>query len=744
MIENSELPGSSTALGYGLRGYYYTNIDMTALAAVRDDATVSFTNLTSSSQLPAGAYPKTNQISIRWLGQVLSTVAGAYTFATTCDDGSRLWVNGRLLVDNWTLQSASAKSGSVALAANTRYDLVLEYFHNTGSGSAILSWMPPGDTTTNVIPANNLFLPGPGKLVKTGAGFTGLSGINTYSGGAIVAGGLLEISSDGGLGNGNVTVSNATLQLDPTSSNAHMNPTNDLLLQGASPALAVVVNFSGPENIHALSFDGGVTYVNPGTYGPVGSSATYQTNLFTGTAGGYFNVSAGPSANVLASSANPAVYGSSLTFTSTITGSGATPTGTVTFYDGASAIGAATLNGSGVATLTVSKLSVAASPHSITAIYSGDANYAASTSSALSQPVSATTLSVVVAVANKVYDGTTSATITNLAIAGVASGDTPYVRLTGTATAAFLDKNAGANKTVTVNVTGLALAGSLSGDYTLPGSMTTNANIAARPITVTAVTDTKPYDGTTNSAGAPTITSGTLTNSDTVTWTQSFDSPNVGARILTPAGTVSDNNGGAELRRDLRDRQRGHHGDRFDHPADLFAQSVHRDLQRDVHRHSQRHERHSGGDRCLRGQWIALQHELAEREWRGRAHNQPAPARQQPRRRLVLRPGQLSGQHRQRAASGRQQRRVALQPDQPHPVHRQQRQRLLHPHLPGHAPGPVLCRHQRECGGGHERLDAGARQHQYRRQLDRPMVGHGQQRRAVLLPCEGAQSLLLI
>jgi hypothetical protein len=69
--------------------------------------------------------------------------------------------------------------------------------------------------------------------------------------------------------------------------------------------------------------------------------------------------------------------------------------------------------------------------------------------------------------------------------------------------------------------------------------------ITARPITVTAVTDTKSYDGTTASTGTPTITSGSLASGDTVTWTQSFDTKNVGTgKTLTPAGTVSDGNGG--------------------------------------------------------------------------------------------------------------------------------------------------------------------------------------------------------
>jgi hypothetical protein len=93
----------------------------------------------------------------------------------------------------------------------------------------------------------------------------------------------------------------------------------------------------------------------------------------------------------LKSSANPSVNGQSVTFTATVAakvpGIG-TPTGTVTFYDGSTAIGTGTLGpGSpGTATFTTSSLSVGA--HAITAVYSGDGNFTTSTSAGINQGVS--------------------------------------------------------------------------------------------------------------------------------------------------------------------------------------------------------------------------------------------------------------------------------------------------------------------------------------------------------------------
>lgn len=129
---------------------------------------------------------------------------------------------------------------------------------------------------------------------------------------------------------------------------------------------------------------------------------------------------AGNMANILASSANPSIYGSSVTFTATITTNGvvaANATGTVTFQDAGNPIGTGSVS-AGQAALDISSLS--AGTHSITAAYSGDARYPASTSSALSQVVNP--LPVVLS-GSKVYDGTINISAANLTIANLVGTD---------------------------------------------------------------------------------------------------------------------------------------------------------------------------------------------------------------------------------------------------------------------------------------------------------------------------------
>jgi hypothetical protein len=89
----------------------------------------------------------------------------------------------------------------------------------------------------------------------------------------------------------------------------------------------------------------------------------------------------------IASSANPSGTGQAVTLTATVALTVAgTPTGNVTFFDGATSLGSAALN-AGTATLAVSSL--AAGTHTLTASYGGDSNFAASTSTGLSQVINA-------------------------------------------------------------------------------------------------------------------------------------------------------------------------------------------------------------------------------------------------------------------------------------------------------------------------------------------------------------------
>jgi sugar lactone lactonase YvrE len=86
----------------------------------------------------------------------------------------------------------------------------------------------------------------------------------------------------------------------------------------------------------------------------------------------------------LTSTVNPAMATSAVTFTASVGYSSGTPTGTVSFLDGTTPLGAMTLSG-GAAAFTTSSLAVGT--HTITAVYAGDANFASATSSPVTEVI---------------------------------------------------------------------------------------------------------------------------------------------------------------------------------------------------------------------------------------------------------------------------------------------------------------------------------------------------------------------
>jgi hypothetical protein len=122
------------------------------------------------------------------------------------------------------------------------------------------------------------------------------------------------------------------------------------------------------------------------------------------------NSSSSTTVDVLAPSATsltclPAsfVYGSPVTCTASATGAGVFPSGTVTFMDSSKAVGTASLSG-GQATFTTTLLG--AGSHSITAVYAGDTNYVASTSTATALTITPEPLTITANNAAMTYGAT--------------------------------------------------------------------------------------------------------------------------------------------------------------------------------------------------------------------------------------------------------------------------------------------------------------------------------------------------
>lgn len=91
---------------------------------------------------PDTAYKKeaNSSYTIRYIGKVKPKYSGQYSFFTNSDDGVRLWVNGKMLVDNWEFHGKTIDIGRIDLEAEKLYDIKMEYFQGNGNALAQLLW----------------------------------------------------------------------------------------------------------------------------------------------------------------------------------------------------------------------------------------------------------------------------------------------------------------------------------------------------------------------------------------------------------------------------------------------------------------------------------------------------------------------------------------------------------------------------------------------------------------------------
>ncbi|MBC8008817.1 MAG: Ig-like domain repeat protein, partial [Burkholderiales bacterium] len=314
------------------------------------------------------------------------------------------------------------------------------------------------------------------------------------------------------------TVRTATLttlvsDANPATLGAPLTLTATVESEGADPA-GTVTFFDGATSLGSSSLNAaGVATLSTSALaaGPHLLTASFATNVaFVGsTSEPLAQTIRRTTTTTLVSDANPANLGASVTLTATVAADGATPDGTVTFLDGAISLGSATLDGSGVATLTTSTL--AAGSHPLTAVYATTAGFAGSTSEPLAQAIRRATTTALVSDANPANLG---ASITLTATVS-ADGATPD----GTVT--FFD-------------------GAISlGSATLDGSGVatfSTSTLAAGPHTLTAVyAATASFAGSTSEPLAQTIRRATTT-----ALVSDANPANLGASVTLTATVAAD------------------------------------------------------------------------------------------------------------------------------------------------------------------------------------------------------------
>lgn len=104
---------------------------------------------TSGFEIVPGA-----ELALKFEGNVHVPADGVWSFATASDDGSRLWIDGRLVVDNDGLHGLRERSGEIGLRAGW-HALRVEWFNAGGDAGLTVSWSGPG-IAREPIPATRL------------------------------------------------------------------------------------------------------------------------------------------------------------------------------------------------------------------------------------------------------------------------------------------------------------------------------------------------------------------------------------------------------------------------------------------------------------------------------------------------------------------------------------------------------------------------------------------------------------
>jgi len=127
------LASSGTTVNW--RGEYYNNKTLAGQPAlVRDDGAINFNWGTGR---PADGI-NTDEFSVRWT-RTLALEPGVYRFATTTDDGVRLWVNNQLVIDQWRDQPSTSFSADVSVPGGN-VPVKMEYYENRDYAAATLTW----------------------------------------------------------------------------------------------------------------------------------------------------------------------------------------------------------------------------------------------------------------------------------------------------------------------------------------------------------------------------------------------------------------------------------------------------------------------------------------------------------------------------------------------------------------------------------------------------------------------------
>jgi beta-glucosidase len=124
---------------HGLRAEFFANKNLEGSPVLRrvDEAV----NFDWGMSAPAPGIPA-DDFSARWTGKIVPTTSGKYRLGAIADDGVRIYLDGKLIAEDWTEHAPTTVTGEVTLEAGKSYDLKMEYYESKIGAVAKLVWQP--------------------------------------------------------------------------------------------------------------------------------------------------------------------------------------------------------------------------------------------------------------------------------------------------------------------------------------------------------------------------------------------------------------------------------------------------------------------------------------------------------------------------------------------------------------------------------------------------------------------------
>ncbi|MBN2765294.1 MAG: T9SS type A sorting domain-containing protein [Paludibacteraceae bacterium] len=138
--------------GTGLNAEYYNGQNFNNFRFSRMDTTINYHWGNGAPDPRVNA----DNFSVRWTGKILPRFSDNYTFYINSDNGRRLWINNKLIIDKWLDDYDVEYSGSISLTANQLYEIKLEYFDSYGGASCKLEWFSASQGR-EIVPKSQLF-----------------------------------------------------------------------------------------------------------------------------------------------------------------------------------------------------------------------------------------------------------------------------------------------------------------------------------------------------------------------------------------------------------------------------------------------------------------------------------------------------------------------------------------------------------------------------------------------------------